>query len=67
MNKFCKHLNLLLFLGAGLFFFSCKKDHVCVCGGMVDGVSTTIHDTAAKAKKTCDAMDAEFETNCELE
>ncbi len=53
-----------------LFLMSCKKDHTCECstGGTVIS-TTTITDTKANAKKSCDSNDASLlgiVISCEL-
>lgn len=48
-------------------FFSCKKDRVCVCGEKVNGIATTFHDTRAKAKKSCKALEEDFHMDCKLD
>jgi hypothetical protein len=62
-----KNLTISFVFLWSLIFFSCKKDHVCVCGSKTNGVATTFHDTASKAKKNCNALEEEFKTGCELE
>ena len=53
---------LFIVIIASASFASCKKNRTCVCtstaGGTSLSTSTTINDTKANAKQTCEAQNA---------
>ncbi len=70
-TNFCKFFRkgkygwLLLVIACS--FFSCKKDRICLCGEKVNSIVTTFHDTRANAKKSCKALEEDFNMDCKLD
>ena len=64
-----KKIKIAALVSTTLLFISCKRDYTCFCADsnlVPHGI--TIHDTKAKAKKTCEASLNPFGTEkCHLE